>query len=251
VPLRDEKRDVPRVWEVDWAIPAAEGGTLWDAYPWALDTAAELDVDEVTIVGSTYEVLGRLDRAIGSAEAGRLRVQPHGYRVGGITVRGVTRRGYWYAKGVVLAAWASHEVLAEIEGHRPDAIAAVADWPDTIATWRSVYSPSRIGQVRPEQEAEYDTAGVASLDPRAARAIRVAGGFVNENHSVLSKDEREAVAGALVALRAARIPVDTAGLRALLMASGWNGRLVNKAIELADRVERGETPHHRPFSLAD
>lgn len=41
-----------------------------------------------------YDGLGRLDRAIGGAEAGSMRVQPHRYRVGGITVHGISRRGY-------------------------------------------------------------------------------------------------------------------------------------------------------------
>ncbi len=249
MPLRKEKRDIPRVWEVDWALPPSEEGTAWEAYDWALNTADELNVRDVTIVGSTYEVLGDLDRAIGSAEASWLRVQPHGYRADGIHVRGVSRRGYWLAKGVVLVAWASDEVLAEVEGQRPAAIAAVATWPDYVATWRSVYDPERIGQVRDEQEAEYDTAHVVELDPRAERAIRSAAGFVNKNHSTLSKDEREMVAGAFVALRAARVPVDREGLRALLMAAGWNGKLVARTIELAERINRGETPHHHPFTL--
>jgi hypothetical protein len=112
-----------------------------------------------------------------------------------------------------------------------------------------VYSPERIGQVRAEQEAEYDTADVAELDPRAASAIEGVAGFVNPNHGVLSLDERERLAGALVALRAARIPVDREALRARLMTAGWNGRLVGRAIELAERVARGETPRHRPITL--
>jgi len=57
-------------------------------------------------------------------------------------------------------AWASDEALTEIEGQRPAAIAAVAQWPDDIPTWRSVHRPERIGQVRAEQEAEFDTATV-------------------------------------------------------------------------------------------
>jgi hypothetical protein len=77
VSLKSRTRDIPRVWEVDWAIPEAEGGTLWEAYDWLLDTAANMGASEVTIVAATYESLGRLDRAIGDVEAGRMRVQPH------------------------------------------------------------------------------------------------------------------------------------------------------------------------------
>jgi hypothetical protein len=140
--------------------------------------------------------------------------------------------------------------MAEIEGKKPAAIAAVAQWPDDVATWRSVYGPTRIGQVRPEQEAEFDTAMVSELDPQVASVIRSAAAIVNENHSVLSTHEREAMAGALVALRRARIPVDREALRAYLMAAGWQGRLVNQTLELADRVDRGETPRHSHFQLA-
>ncbi len=163
------ERDIPRVWEVDWAIPPAEGGTPWEAYDWLLETADQLGATEVSIVASTYDSLGHLNWAIGASAAQWLRVQPHEYRVGGITVRGVSRRGFWHVRGPVLVAWPDNQVMAEIEGKRPAAIAAVAQWPDDIATWRSVYGPTRIGQVRPEQEAEFDTATIGELDPQVGR----------------------------------------------------------------------------------
>lgn len=249
--LRQEMRAIPRIWEVDWAIPPAEGGTRWEAYDWLIEMAGELDATEVSIVASTYDSLGRLDWAIGASEAQWLRVQPHEYRVGGITVHGVSRRGFWHVRGPVLVAWPDDQVMAEIEGKRPAAIAAVVQWPDDVATWRSVYEPTRIGQVRSEQEAEFDTAMVSELDPQVADAIRGAAAVVNENHAVLSTHERETMAGALVALRSAGIPVDKEALRAWLMSAGWQGRLVNQALDLADRVERGETPRHSHFQLDD
>jgi folylpolyglutamate synthase/dihydropteroate synthase len=140
--------------------------------------------------------------------------------------------------------------MAEIEGKRPAAIAAVAQWPDDVATWRSVYGPTRVGQVRPEQEAEFDTATVDELDPQVAEAIRGAAAIINENHAVLSTHEREAMAGALVALRSAEVPVDREALRAYLMSAGWQGRLVTQVLELADRIDRGQTPRHSHFQLA-
>jgi hypothetical protein len=239
-----EKREIPRIWEVNWAIPPDEGGTRWEAYDWLLEMASELDAAEVSIVASTYDSLGSLDWAIGASEAQWLRVQPHEYRVGGITVRGVSRRGFWHVRGPVLVAWPDDQVMAEIEGKRPAAIAAVAQWPDDIATWRSVYGPTRIGQVRPDQEADFDTATVGQLDPQVTEAIRGAAAVVNENHAVLSTHEREAVAGALVALRSAGIPVDREALRAYLMAAGWKGGLVGQVLELAERIDGGETPKH-------
>jgi hypothetical protein len=139
--------------------------------------------------------------------------------------------------------------MAEIEGKRPAAIAAVAQWPDDIATWRSVYGPTRIGQVRLEQEAEFDTATVGELDPQVAEIIRSATAIVNENHAVLSTHEREAMAGALIALRNAGIPVDKEALRAYLMAARWQGRLVSQVLELVDRIDRGQTPRHSHFQL--
>lgn len=244
-----EKREIPRVWEVDWALPVAEGGTRWESCEWLLDTADELGAAEVSIVAATYDALGRLNWAIGDTEAGRMRVLPHRYRVDGITVHGISRRGNWHVRGPVLVAWASDEVLTEVEGERPAAVAAVAQWPDDIATWRSVYRPERIGQVRAEQEAEFDTATLAELDPMVERAVRGAAAVVNENHTVLTTHEREAMAGALVALRGAGIPVDREALRAHLMAASWNGKLVGQVLQLAGRVERGETPRHTPFRL--
>jgi hypothetical protein len=247
--LRHDKREIPRVWEIDWAIPVAEGGTRWESYEWLLDAADELDASEVSILAATYDALGRLNWAIGATEANHMRVLPHRYRVDGITVHGISRRGHWHVRGPVLVAWASDEILTEVEGQRPAAVAAVAQWPDDVATWRSVYRPERIGQVRAEQEAEYDTATLAVLDPRVQGAIRGAAAVINENHAVLSTYEREAIAGALVALRGASIPVDREALRAYLIAAGWNGRLVGQVLRLARRVERGETPHHTPFQL--
>jgi hypothetical protein len=198
--------------------------------------AEDLGASEVSIVAGW---------AIGSAEAGAMRVGPHRYRVGGITVHGVSRRGSWHVRGPVLVAWANDQILTEIEGQRPPAIAAVAPWPDDIATWRSVYAPERIGQVRADQEAQFDTATIAALDPRVERAIRGGAAFVNEHHAVLSTHEREAMAGALVALRSANVPVDPHALRAYLMAAGLNGGLVDQVLHLAERVARGETPRHR------
>lgn len=247
--LKQDMREIPRAWEVDWAIPTAEGGTRWESYGWLLDTAEELGVSEVSVVAATYDALGRLDLAIGKTEANHLRVLPHRYSVDGITVHGVSRRGFWHVRGPALVAWANNQDLAEIEGKRPPAIAAVAQWPDDIATWRSMHHPERVGQVRTDQEAEFDTAVVAELDPQATQVIRSATAIVNENHSALSTHERESMAGALVALHGANIPVDGEALRAYLMSAGWNGKLIEQVLKLAERVENGETPRHRPFQL--
>lgn len=240
--------DIPRIWEVDWAIPPTEGGTPWESYAWAFDTAQRLGVADISIVASTYEALGRLNWAIGSAEASRLRVQPHGYNVSGMTVHGISRRGYWRAHGVVLVAWASDQVLAEIEAQRPAAIAAVAQWPDDIAGWRSIHHPPRIGQTRAEVEAQFSTVAVTPLDPRVERTIDAAAAIVNENHSVLDTDERQLMAGAFIALRQAGIGVPSDALRTHLMTKGWNGKLIERAVELAERVAAGQTPKHRPFT---
>jgi hypothetical protein len=249
VSIREAKREIPRVWEVDWAIPPAEGGTPWEAYHWLLQTAADIGATEVSVLGSTYDNLGGLNFAIGAHEAANLRSTAHGYRVGGITVRAITRRGSFYVRGPVLVAWATDEALAVVEGQNPPAIAAVATWPDDIASWRSVYAPERIGQVRPDQEAEFDTVTAQPLDPRAQRAIDAAAALVNEHHSVLATYEREGVAGAFVALRAANVPVDRDAVRAYLMAAGWNGKLIEGVVTLAERVARGETPRHRRMAL--
>jgi hypothetical protein len=242
-------REIPRVWEVNWAIPTAEGGTAWEAYDWALDTAEQLGVTDVSIVASTYAALGALNWGIGPGEAERLRVQPHRYRIDGLTVHGVALRGGGYPRGVVLVANADDRTLAKIEGHRPAAIAAVTQWPDNVAAWRSTCQSPRIGQIRPDQEADYDTATVATLDPVAAKAINSAAAIVNENHSVLSTHEREAMAGALVALRDAGAAVSPEALRTYLKVKGWNGKLIERTVTLAARVAEGQTPRHRPFAL--
>jgi hypothetical protein len=66
-------------------------------------------------------------------------------------------------------AWATDQVLTEVERQRPSAIAAVTDWPDDIAGWRSVYRASRIGQERHELEAKFNTKVIADLDHGSAR----------------------------------------------------------------------------------
>ncbi len=240
-------RDIPRVWEVDWAIPE-EGGTSWESYDWAFETARELGVAEITVVGATYPNLGNLNLAIGAAEAGLLHRSPHEYEAGGVTVRGVTSRGSWHVRGVVIVAWANDDVLGQVEGQRPAALAAVVSWPKYIPAWLAAHRAKRIGQVRVEDEAEF-AGGVAQLDHRAAAALDKAAAWVNDAHHTLDSGEREAVAGALVALREARVPVDDAALRAHLMARGWNGGLINATATLARRVVKGETPRHRPTRL--
>jgi hypothetical protein len=240
---------IPRIWEVDWALPPEEGGTPWEAYDWAFETADLCGVKEITIVGATYDTLGELDRAIDDPRVASLRVLPHSYKVGPITVTGVSRRGSWYARGVVLVAWATDQVLAEIERQRPAAIAAVATWPDYVAGWRSIHKPERIGQIRPAEEAQFDTAAISGLDPQAAKAIDSAGAWVNQFHAVLDTDERAAVAGALIALRSAGVPVDPNELRVHLMTREWGGRLIDQTVELAERIASGQTPRHRPFRL--
>ncbi|HEX5927246.1 MAG TPA: hypothetical protein VFY45_25745 [Baekduia sp.] len=126
-------------------MPARAGGLAWESYEWALETAERLGVSEVSIVSSTYRSLAVLDWEIGEWEAAQLHVQPHRYQVDGLTVHGVARRGPWHPRGVVLVDCADEQILAEIEGHCPAAIAAVAQWPDDIATWRSAHLPVRIG----------------------------------------------------------------------------------------------------------
>ena len=242
-------RNIPRIWEVDWAIPTEEGGTPWEAYEWALETADLLKIGEMTIVASTYEAFRNLDRAIPDDQPSRLRVQPHCYELEGLTVYGVSRRGSWSLRGVVIAAWPDDQAMAEIESQRPAAVAAVAQWPDDIGGWRAVHGPGRIGQTRADQEAEFDNALVNGLDARAASAIDAVAGWVNEAHGTLDTDEREAVAGALVALRRAGIAVGAGDLRAHLMRKGWNGALIGKTIELAERVANGQTPRHRPYQV--
>lgn len=249
LPGRPTTREIPRVWEVDWAIPAEEGGTPWDAYAWAFETAEQLDVAEITIVGATYENFRNLDLAIGFDEADMLQRAPHGYEAGDVTVRGVTSRGNWRVRGVVIVAWADDDVLGKVEGQRPSAIAAVASWQDRIAAWRSVYNPERIGQKREEAEAEYAGAEVSPLDPRAVDALNSASAWVNDAHHRLDTDEREAIAGAMLALHRAGVALETAELRANLMERGWNGDLIDDAVALAARITKGETPHHRPFQL--
>jgi len=244
-----QRRDIPRIWEVDWAIPPVEGGTRWESYEWLLDMAADLGSHEVSVIGGTYEVLGRLDLALGGFEAERLRVGPHSYRVRGLTVHGITRRGFWHTRGPVLVAWARDEHLTEVEGQKPPAIAAVAQWPHDIGTWYSVYKPERIGQERPQQEANFALPVAPYLDARAANAIEDAALWVNEAHSILDTDERENMVGALIALRNASIPVDREGVRGFLMARGWNGGVISDVLDLAARVSVGWTPHHRTVRL--
>jgi hypothetical protein len=245
-------REIPRVWEVNWAIPKEEGGTPWEAYTWAFEMAEQLDVGEITIVGATYENFRNLDLAIGFAEADLLQRAPHEYEAGGLLVRGVTSRGNWRVRGVVIVAWANDDVLGKVEGQRPSAVAAIAQWADQITAWRSVYRPERIGQVREEQEAEYaEHAGaeVSTLDARATSALNSASAWVNDAHHRLDGEEREALAGALLALHQAGVGVEAVQLRANLMARGWNGDLIEDAVTLAVRVAKGETPHHRHFQL--
>jgi len=105
-PKHTDTLAIPHIWEVDWALPPEEGGTPWQAYDWAFQTAEQWDVTQITIVGATYDTLGELDRTIDDPRAAGLRVLPHSYRVGPITVTGVSRRGSWYARGVVIIAWA-------------------------------------------------------------------------------------------------------------------------------------------------
>lgn len=241
-------RDIPRVWEVDWAVPEEEGGTPWAAYDWAFETAQELGVDEITIVGATYPNLRNLNLAIGASEADSLYRSPHEYKAGGLRVRGVTSRGNWHVRGVVIVAWADDDVLGQIEGQRPAALAAVVSWPKYIPAWLAAHHPKRIGQVRAEDEAEL-AGGVEQLDPRAATALDKAAGWVNDAHNTLDNSEREVIAGALVALRETRVPVDDAALRTHLMTRGWNGGLINATVTLARRVAKGETPRHRPTRL--
>lgn len=243
--LDQQKREIPRAWEVDWASPPNEGGVPWAALRWLLDIADELGSAEVTLVAHTYEQLGNLGWAIGHGRAGSLRVGPHQFELRGITVHGSTFRGRPTLRGPVLVAWATDETLSIVEGMYPTAVAAVATWPDDISGWRSVHAPGRIGEIRDEQEAEYDTVPVPVLNPRAVDLLRSASAMVNENHSVLSRHEREAMAGAFVALRRERVEVDASALRAHLMAAGWNGALIGRVIGLAEQVERGKTPRHR------
>jgi hypothetical protein len=103
--------------------------------------------------------------------------------------------------------------------------------------------------VRADKEAQFDTRSVPDLDPRATAAFNDAAILVNENHAVLDTDERATIAGALIALTEANVPVEREGLRAHLMRAGWSGELIEEALALAERVARGERPRHHHFPL--
>lgn len=238
-------RAIPRVWEVDWSIPASEGGTPWASVSWLAETARDLGYNEVSILAATYDRLGDFGRSLGSHVASRLRSTEHRHVTqSGLTVHGITTRGSWHPRGPVLVAFGGSEVLAEVEGRNPPAIATVAGWPDDIAGWRSAFAPQRIGQVRADQEAQFDTLVVQALDPRAAAELAGPLALVNENHSALSTHERQRLARAFVELRRQRVPVDDEELRTHLMGAGWNGKLIAAAVGLAARVAQGQTPRH-------
>lgn len=218
----------------------------WSAYRWALEKAQELETG-VSIVAGTYGNFRKLDDAIGSSEAQRLALGDHAYTVQGVHVRAVPARSTFFVSGVVLVAWATDARMAQVEGQHPAAVAAVASLPDDIAGWRSVHPAERIGEVRPEQESEFDSAPAEPLDPRAAAALSSSGAMINQNHAAMDTDEREGVAGALLAIRAAGLSLDPAAIRAHLMSEHWSGPIIEQALELASRIESGKRPRHRPY----
>lgn len=241
-------QQVPRVWEIDWSSDGTGAELPWAAYPWALAVARERGTG-VSIVAGAFKTFRNFGPGLGHARAAALYAGSHRYSDQGVVVSAVPATRRFHVGGVVLVAMASDERLAHVEGQRPVAVAAVADWPDAIVEWRSLHQPPRIGESRPDQEAEFDAEPSPPLDPRAVELLRSAGALVNTNHAVLSTHERQRVAGALVALRQAEIPVADAALRAHLMSHGWGGPLIDQVAALAGRVRVGQTPRHDPMSV--
>lgn len=144
-----------RVWEIDWAIPRSAGGTPWESYRWLLKFAAKNGFKEVSIVAANFGRIAELDHTLGRRVAAELHRAPHATTVKGITVRAVSMRSRWIAQGPTLLAWGKDETLAELERMHPPAIAAVVSWENRIPGWLTQHGPTRIGQVREEEERQH------------------------------------------------------------------------------------------------
>lgn len=237
-------RNIPRVWEVDWAVDAS--GQPWSAYPWALSQARELQT-HLSIVAGTYGAFEHLDLAIGRGRAYDLARGSHQFTEGGVHVKAVRATKRFHVSGVVLVAWATDNRLAHVEGQYPAAVAAVPSLPDDIRIWRGTCGAPRIGERRPDIEADFESTTVAPLDPRAAAALSSSGAMINQNHAAMDTDERRSIAGALLAIRDAGLPASADALRAHLMSEGWSGPIINQTLELAQQIAAGKTPSHHSY----
>lgn len=158
-------------------------------------------------------------------------------------VEHVTGRGGGgvYRRGAVLMAWPNMDDIAKLTGYSThiSGLCALTWNEDWIRPWVSTVGPDVLG------DGTAWATHTPALDPVLEQALTQLTSMINHANSVGAGFEKDIVVSALMALRAAGVPLDADTMQGWVIANGWSGSNPQELASLVTAINSGTRPRHR------
>jgi hypothetical protein len=148
--------------------------------------------------------------------------------------------GSVYTDGPVLMAWADMDDIGKLVqyGSRHIRALCVITWgEDRIRPWVTVMQPTILGD-----GSAWEDNLTPGLEPVVMEALKSMTLTINHNNTISAGFEKDIVVGALLALRAARIPMDGEAMQGWALANGWSGKNPQRLAKYVDDINAGKRP---------
>jgi len=159
----------------------------------------------------------------------------------------ITRRGGGAPRssGPVLMAWPDMNDIAELVRftHGIRAICVITWNANKIRPWVTMMNPDILGDGSDWNELSPD------LDPIVVAALEDLTLTINLNNTITAGYDKDDVVSALLALRAARIPMDAEVMQGWALSHGWSGENPEQLAKYVRDINAGKRPRTgRPVS---
>jgi hypothetical protein len=155
-------------------------------------------------------------------------------------VEHITGRGSGYPSGPgpVLMAWADMDDIGKLVRHgRGIRALCVINWNEKwLQPWVTAVKPTILGDASLWEDEGTD------LDPVLVEALKSMTLVINHNNTISAGFEKDIVVSSLLALRAARIPMDGEAIQAWALAHGWAGKNPQRLAKYVDEINAGKRP---------
>ena len=152
----------------------------------------------------------------------------------------VSGRGssYLHSTGPVLMAWPDMDGIGELLRSAPRirSLCVIAWNDDEIRPWVTAARPVILGDGSPWQTL------APPLDPVVVEALKDITSSINHNNTIKAGYEKDDVVGTLLALKAARIPMDGKAMQGWALAHGWSGGNPAQLATYVSDINAGRRP---------
>lgn len=148
--------------------------------------------------------------------------------------------GSVYTDGPVLMAWADMDDIGKLVQHGSRHIRAlcVITWSeDRLGPWVTVMQPTILGD-----GSAWENDLTLDLDPVVVEALKSMTLTINHNNTISAGFEKDIVVSALLALRAAQIPMNSEAMHGWVLANGWSGKNPRRLVKYVDDINAGRRP---------